>query len=405
MSVPAETQLRVLLAVGDRERERTLTRELGALQVAIVGRALDAPTLVGHPVAGVDVALVSADLHRLGPGTLGALRERGLPVVLLVTETTDAAEFGTVARPVTVGTSAAELAQALHEAASRGPLVAITPDTGDAPAAPWQAAGADVAPRVIAVTSGKGAPGKTTVAIALAAALARADSSVALVDADLRGGNVASYLDLDPRRGLVGLRGDAMLTPQRVGEELQDGPGCAVLAGVERAPLAADLEPAMLVSALETLGTRFERVVIDLGSYGEGAGAGAQEALLRAADQTLLVSGADLVSVWNAQVALRALRAQMPAMTERFALVLNRREGREHYDPAEIERSLGVPVLAAIGEDRRAARRAIERQQPLSDVGGRAARELRALARGLSDDVTLTVPARWALPWRVRRAG
>ena len=65
--------------------------------------------------------------------------------------------------------------------------------------------GAEEAGNVIAVVSGKGAPGKTTVAIGLAAALGERGRRVVLVDADLRGGNVGAYLDLDPRRGLFGL--------------------------------------------------------------------------------------------------------------------------------------------------------------------------------------------------------
>ena len=49
----------------------------------------------------------------------------------------------------------------------------------------------------------------------------------------------------------------------------------------------------------------------------------------------------------------------------------------------EIERALGLPVLGVVREDRKAARRAITKQLPLSAVGGRAARDLRAIVTEL----------------------
>ena len=51
--------------------------------------------------------------------------------------------------------------------------------------------------------------------------------------------------------------------------------------------------------------------------------------------------------------------------------------------PGEVERALGAPVLAALSEDRKAARRAVGEQVPLTAVGGDAARELRRLASRL----------------------
>src|SRR5690606_36016660 len=122
----------------------------------------------------------------------------------------------------------------------------------------------------------------------------------ALADTDLRGGNVAPYLGLDPRRGLVGLAVAGGSLDMRLAAELQEGPGRAVLVGVERPELAGAMSPELIAGAIGRLRERYERVVVDLGAPPEPAA-------LQAADHVLLVTGADLVSLWNARLALRTL--------------------------------------------------------------------------------------------------
>jgi len=73
--------------------------------------------------------------------------------------------------------------------------------------------------RVVAVTSGKGGVGKSTVAVSLAAALSRAGQRVGILDADLHGPSVAKML---------GLRGQPVRLapdPARAGERLRPAPG------------------------------------------------------------------------------------------------------------------------------------------------------------------------------------
>ncbi|MEZ4503133.1 MAG: P-loop NTPase [Dehalococcoidia bacterium] len=358
----------MLLAVGDRDLERRLTRELATAGIAIAARCLDGPSLLERAAgAGVDVVLASADLHRLTNSTLAALRERRLPVVLLAADADDAERLAALARVLPASSSGAIIAAALRQAESRGAHFAGLEDDRASSASEQEH---ERDGRVIVVASGKGAPGKTTVAIALASLLAADGSHVTLLDADLRGGNVAPYLDLDPRRGLVGLTASG----GRLGDELQRGPGFMVLAGVERPELAAGLREETLSALVAALRERCDAVVVDLGVP-------AEPALLRAADEVLLVTGADLVSVWNARIALRAIREHIGG--DALSAVVNRREGREHYDREEIERALGMPVLGVVREDRKAARRAIAKQIPLCEAGGRAARDLRSLAAEL----------------------
>ena len=363
-----EAAVRVLLAAGDRELERRLSRELSAEGIVIAARCLDGPSLLERAAEpGIDVVLASADLHHLTEPALLALRERRRPVVLLAAEGADIERLATLARVLPASSSGPIVAAAVRQAESRGAFsAALDANVSAGPAGPaaWDRG------QVIAVTSGKGAPGKTTVAIALAALFAADGSAVVLVDADLRGGNVAPALDLDPRRGLVGYAASG----DRLEDELQQGPGFAVLAGLERPELANGLRDETLSAVVTALRERFERVIVDLGAPPEPS-------LLRLADELLLVTGADLVSVWNARVGLRGLGERVDVGS--LAAVVNRHEGHEHYGQEEIERALGVPVLGVVREDRKAARRATARQLPLSDAGGKAARDLRRLTAAL----------------------
>ncbi|MCY4640064.1 MAG: hypothetical protein OXC94_06960, partial [Chloroflexi bacterium] len=91
MSERGDGAVGVLLAVGDRELEGRLRRELPAAGITIRGRCLDGPSLLELAAEpGVDSVLAAADLHRFSEETLRALAARGLPVVLLASAADDA---------------------------------------------------------------------------------------------------------------------------------------------------------------------------------------------------------------------------------------------------------------------------------------------------------------------------
>jgi MinD-like ATPase involved in chromosome partitioning or flagellar assembly len=418
-----QPSIRVLLAVGNAERERRLLEGLPGDGLVIADRCLDGPSLAkraGGP--DLDVALASSDLHRLSASVLTALREVRLPLVLIV-DGQDLSRYGGLAHLVPASASVSDVAAALRAAVRRGPVYAeplgSTPRVvgrGDdeAQGPPVDGDGDGPRARLIAVVSGKGAPGKTTVAIGLAAGLAERGRRVVLVDADLWGGNVGAYLDLDPRRGLFALAYGKDASPVewagRLDEELQEGPGFMVLGGIERAEQRPSMSADVTVAAVAALREAFEDVVVDAGCAIAGAASPATDALLRQAERILLVTAADLVAVWNARAALRYLSEGLGVEAETIGVVLNRREGREHYDAEEVERALAAPVLAALPEDRKAARRAAADQVPLTAVGGDAARELRRLASRL---IAQEAPAasgagrrrRWRLAFRQTPVG
>ncbi|MDR7551254.1 MAG: P-loop NTPase [Armatimonadota bacterium] len=375
--------IRVLLAVGNPERERRLRDALSAEGLVVVERCLDGPSLAERAEAfDADVALASTDLHRLSTATLLAIREARLPVVLLA-EPADVGKYAGLAHLVPGGCSGPEVSDALRRAVERGAVYGASP-AADAGPAEEKASGESGAAsgRAIALLSGKGAPGVTTVAIGLAAALSERGRRVVLVDADVRGGNVGPYLDLDPRRGLVGLAfgRNAASAAGPVEEELQEGPGFMVLAGLERPDSGLGMSAELVTSAVTILRESFDDVLVDVGEVVPGSSSPASDAILRVAERLLVVVGADLVALWNARVVLRYLREGVGAAQEAMGVVLNRREGREHYAAGEVERALDLPVLALLPEDRRAVRRAVAEQLPVTAAGGPLARQVRRLA-------------------------
>lgn len=370
---------RVLVGVRYPEYERQLLTALSAGGFEIAGRCLDGPSLVAQ-ADQVDAVLASADLHRLTFDSLEVVRCSGKPLVLLV-EPSAITQFEGLAYLVPAASSGADIVSALRGAIQRGVMQEATPATER----PSEEASAPLAHggRVLALVSGKGAPGTTTLAIGLAAALDQQGSRVVLVDADFRGGGVAPYLDLDPRRGLIGLT----VGPQSddvVGAELQEVGGVSVLAGIERPEMRDRVTPEQLITAVGILQTRFQFTVVDVGQSLPGVASDAANAAVRTADQVLVVTMADLNALWNTRPCLRYLQESLGLPRERMALVINRHAGRHTYGEAEVERALGVRVIATVPDDRKAAMRAVRDQLPLISVGGSAARQVNVLAGALT---------------------
>lgn len=370
---------RILLGVRNPEYERQLLTALSAGGFDVAGRCLDGPSLVAQ-ANQVDAVLASADLHRLTFDSLEVVRGTGTPVVVLV-ESSEIAQFEGLAYLVPAASNGTDIVAALRAAIQRGVMREATPATErqaeDSAAIPLAQGG-----QVLALVSGKGAPGTTTLAIGLASALGQEGSRVVLVDADLRGGGAAPYLDLDPRRGLIGLTVGPP-TDGLVGAELQEASGFSVLAGIERPEMRDRVTAEQLVTALSVLRQRFEVTVVDVGQLLSGIASDAATAVTRSGDQVLVITTADLTGLWNTRHCLRYLQESLGLPRERLALVINRHASRHEYGATEVERALGVRVLATIPDDRKAAMRAVREQLPLTAAGGPAARHVHAMAAEL----------------------
>lgn len=117
--------------------------------------------------------------------------------------------------------------------------------------------------QVIAVTSGKGGVGKTTVAMNLAAALSKQGQSVMLLDADLGLANIDVLLNLSPKYNLSHvLKGE-----QGLDDILIDGPaGLSIIpaaSGVQRMSELSTQEYAGLINAFNGMEKTFDTLIID----------------------------------------------------------------------------------------------------------------------------------------------
>jgi MinD-like ATPase involved in chromosome partitioning or flagellar assembly len=390
-------RLRLALGLGDQELEQRLRPAFDAVDdVEVVAQCLAADQLLQVVESReVDAVVVAWSLHRLSDVVLEQLDRSGLPVALLVPDPRDERWRGRRGPVMALGSDEAAIRQAL-QAARRGerfislrrpqptpePVMLKEIDSPDGPAR-----------GIIAVAGGAGSPGRTTLAISLAAALGTAAPTV-LVEADLCAPTVAAFLDRDPSRNLCTLahavREDPRAWASALSDELQPlsshSPLALVLCGLPKREMRTSIAPAFLERLMAELARQYRYVVVDVGPEWSGTDivAANHRAVLASAQQVLLVSGADLVGLWHARTALAQLERQLGIERHNVQLVLNRHDPRFHHGRSEVAWHLGAPVAAVIPFDHAAAQRALAQQRPLVvDSNGRASRAVLGLAEGV----------------------
>jgi MinD-like ATPase involved in chromosome partitioning or flagellar assembly len=322
----------VLTAVGDPRWEADLTaglsREDNAVQV--VRRCVDLADLLAAAAAGLARAVIlSADLRRLDREALSRLELARVAVVGLVAAADESAErrlrqLG-VRHVLAHDASAADVAAAVLVAV--GELAAPVGDGstmrwGDPTSAlpgvpdadpddqPPERAGTG---RIIAVWGPTGAPGRSSIAVNLAAELGSVDRPALLIDADTYGGVVAALLGLlDEAPGLAAacrLANQGTLDVPRLAQvALEVRPGLRVLTGITRADRWLELRPGAIEVVLAMARCLAAHVVIDCGfcleqdeelAYDTVAPRrnGATLAVLEAADVVVAVAAADPVGL------------------------------------------------------------------------------------------------------------
>ena len=411
---PVDTRLRVVVGLGDADRERQILAALGQLpDITVVDRCLNADQvldLVRRRQA--DAALVAFDLHRLTQGVLDQLRQTGAPLVVLAPDRDEEPWRSSPVVTLPLDPDAASLEQALH-AALRGerPSPLVEEEHTAPSAAPISTAAPPTSPAVIALAGGHGSPGRTTVALNLAVALGAVAPTV-LVDADLGNPSLAVHLDADPTRNLFMLAHAEPDTPREwdhaLDQEVQPlasrSPHAVVLCGLPKPELRARLTPDFVEHLLTHLRRRYRYVIVDVGADLHGADVALHRLALQTPDLALLVVAADLVGLHQGQRALAHLTQTLGVPRERLAVVLNRHDRRHHHGRAEIEWALELPTAAVIPFDHHPVQRALDRQQPLLLTGrSRAGRALLALAERLHRGQIALPPetTRRRFPWRV----
>ncbi len=363
--------------------------------VAVLKRCVDVDDLLAAATAGqANVAVVGLDAPGLDGAAVGHLRAHGVRPVAVVTGDPDGArlhaarigignlvgesELDTLPEVlVRAATELAEQAEAGGTGAGgagegddgRGAIGAGAPD-GDPSGVPATTERG----RVIAVWGPAGAPGRTTMAAAVAAELARRRRPVVLVDADPFGGAVGQQLGvLDEVSGLLaaarlatgGLLEERLSSvPRRLGEHL------GLVTGLPRPDRWSEVRPGALEHLLELLRGQ-GHVVVDTGFCLEddlagdlGGRPGRHHLTLAAldeADAVLAVGGADPVGLSRLARGLAELRERVPHLP--LHVVVNRMRpslGWSERDVAAMVSGFVQPAsLHFVPEDRATVDRAL----------------------------------------------
>ncbi|MDQ1599505.1 MAG: hypothetical protein QOD68_979 [Actinomycetota bacterium] len=389
--------------------------------ITVVRRCVDLADLLAAASTGTArAALLSAELRRLDRDALARLAAARVVVVGLFSPGDEEAEtrlrqLGVVHvlsadSPPTDISAAVSAALGEQEAG----IDALAPAGWSQPleALPGVDAPVDSGPavepgsgRLVAVWGPTGAPGRTTVAVNVAAELAASGVPTLLADADVYGGVVAQllgFLDEAPglaaatrlaNNGQLDLAALAAVAPQAA-------PNLRVLTGISRADRWPELRPSALEQVWLLCRSLAAVTVVDLGfcleqdeelSFDTAAPRrnGATLATLDAADIVLAVGAADPVGMQRLVRGLTQLRETVPGALPR--VVLNRvRRGAVGAEPegqlAEaLERYAGVRDPAYVPEDRESVDAALLQARALHEVdpGSKARVALAGIAAGL----------------------
>lgn len=389
----------VLLAVPGLAQEPDLVLAAPSRGVQVRRRCVDAADLLAAAATDPDaVIVVSPGLPRLSADAVERMASGGRRLVGLAADGSDADRLRAlgVVDIVLVGpTATATMEQLAVACAATGP--APVPSTGvwstgvwSPPADPAQDAAPQERGVLVAVWGPMGAPGRTTIAIGLAEALAESGRRVCLVDADTYAPSVAMSLGIvEEACGLIVAcrhADNGSLTPAALhGLVRQVRPGWVVLGGLARPDRWPDLRAGALDRVWSACRESFDVTVVDVGfclEDDESAGPWSRRrnaaalTALAVAEQVVAVADASASGAARVAHAWSDLAERAPAA--RLSLVRNRAgdQGRQWVDAV---RSAGLPApRRAVPRDDRALASCWDRGRSLGE-GARRSRVRRAV--------------------------
>ncbi|MBY9076472.1 hypothetical protein K1X13_16680 [Nocardioides sp. WL0053] len=379
----------VLTAAAGAGWEVTALQQLahGDPRVVLLKRCVDLHDLLATASTGQGrVALVADDLAGLDADSVDRLRRCGLAVVVVSGEV-----GGAPGRAPHLGVSRVLDRDALHTLVDQ--VLAVAADTDqtvgvvDGVGEVLEVAPDDAAEgRLVAVWGPTGAPGRTTLAVGLAAELAHRQQTTFLVDADTYGGAVAQHLGvLDEVSGLLGaarLANAGRLDRERLaGVARRLGPHLHVLTGLPRPDRWSEVRESAYATLLDEARGLGSQVVLDLGfgleqdppAYGGAAPQRNQMTVtaLERADEVLVVGSADPVGLARLARGLVDLLGVVPGSTVR--VVVNRVRPSLGWGEKEVRAMVEGFVTPAsmhfLPDDRQAADRALVAGRTLVELG------------------------------------
>lgn len=169
---------------------------------------------------------------------------------------------------------------------------------------------------------GKGGTGKTTLAIGVAAQLAKAGKRVMLLDLDLQFGDVAMALDLDTKNSIVDLVQDrGGITIENInGFAVEHSTGMSVLCAPKSSEFAEFVNPNHVEKIIDIMRPYYEYIIIDLPASFNDATITACENC----EEIYLVYNNEILSLRNAKVCYCIL--EQLHQREKIRFILNKFE-------------------------------------------------------------------------------
>ncbi len=392
-------ELRVVTLAGDPEQEAVVAARLAArTDTEVTFRCVDRVELLATIRAGDIDAIVSVGAPTWLDGQ--SVEEAGLAGIRLV---------GVAGDPLEGQRLSALGATVAPDNASSDEIVECCRATDHEPP-PVRVSAQPSAPRgkLIAVWGPKGAPGRSTIAIELAAELAAAEPETLLIDGDLYGGDITQMLGIVEELPTIvwaaRLAADDELEAGRLALDLRRAgrPGPVVLPGLPRAELWAEVSDYGWRRLLTVARASFRFTICDVGfcleaeaspypGVGEGRNRAARAAV-RDADQVVAVCSGDPIGIKSFLWAYSELRELAGA--DNIVIVANRVRMSEASAIGDLLRKhVGQRPVAYIADSRTELARAL--------MAGASLKELKIGADFTSGVRTLAA----ALGGRVQTAG
>ncbi|MFJ6536253.1 CpaE family protein [Paenarthrobacter sp. NPDC091711] len=340
--------------------------------VTVVRRCSELAELIAACQSGLAVAaVISEGCEELTTTMVDRLGAVGVSIIALTDDPVEAKRLSAIgAMPAVTGIEAIDLAAKISEAVGRGSRKAFARDAGfsdpgaDLRLMPVQNPVDEEAPKgegqVIAVWGPIGAPGRTFLAVNIAAELAADGKSVILVDADTYGASVSAMLGLlDESAGLAQacrLADQGLLDVEALRAVaipvFTKGGTFRVLTGTTRADRWTELRAGAVSSVLEAARQLADHVVVDAGFCLESDEELSFDTLaprrnaatlrsLEMADVVFAVGAADAIGVPRLVRGLAELEAAVPDVSPRVVLNKVKRSAVGHSPKQQLDDAWG----------------------------------------------------------------
>jgi len=230
--------------------------------------------------------------------------------------------------------------------------------------------------RIIAVASGKGGVGKTTVVSNLAASLSHFRKSVVAIDANLTTSNLGLHLGIPLYPVTLN---DVLNGTAKIKDALYyHSAGFRVIPGDVSLSRLMVPQSNRLLDVFYKLAGDADFVLIDTAA---GLGKEAQTTI-KAADEVITVTNPEMPALTDA---LKLSKIASGFETDNLGVIVNRIKNMPHEVPSHrIEEFLGMPIIGKIHEDHNVGR-SIANRQPvvLYRPNSIASQQMKAIAAGL----------------------